>query len=173
MPPSAKRRQNFSSKLLVSIRPPSPDWRYRLYCPSSICWQMHNSRSSSMTGIQGIDLSGYLLPVRPRRKHPVRLLRRNRRRLPPGVPSKAATTRCHQLQVNTVVFRQDGYADQRRTFDVQSRQAQPGVTGREVDAACRLGRAKQYAPIAKVHRKLCQTNRDIELIATTDCYGDC
>ena len=70
-------------------------------------------------------------------------------------------------QVNTVVFDKTGTLT-KGTFDVQSCQAQPGVTEEEVDTACRLGRAKQYAPHSQSHHEAMPNNRDIELIATTD-----
>ena len=84
-------------------------------------------------------------PCRPRRKHSVRLLRRHRRRLPPGCPlQRWQLPRCHHPSQHGGI-RQNGYADQRHLRCT----ILPGTTGsygREVDTACRLGRAKQYAP---------------------------
>ena len=78
---------------------------------------------------------------------------------------------CDVSDLHTHFHCEDGYADQRYLRCT----ILPGTTGsygREVDTACRLGRAKQYAPHSQSHHKLCQTKR-----YRADChngrYGDC
>ena len=87
-----------------------------------------------------------------------------------GPLQRGQLPRCHQPSQHGG-SREDGYADQRHLRCT----ILPGTTGsygREVDTACRLGRAKQYAPHSQSHHKLCQTKR-----YRADChngrYGDC
>lgn len=104
--------------------------------------------------------------MRPCRKHSVRLLRRNRRRLPPGVLFKGGNYLDAITQVNTVVFDKTGTLT-KGTFDVQSCQAQPGVTEEKLIQLAASAERNSTHPIAKAIISYAK-QRDIELIATTD-----